>query len=288
MTKIKKQLYKSKLYKIRLVKRESDLFGEPVISDQWDTLCRVIDEDYRLKRKFKFVHPHDKGKEYIRHYALPVYKGFALANVGQFKNGCDYAVVAINIKSLNYEPYVVLADYPPSFTSPDILAEMIERAFNWVLADSDLKVVLEPWDCSDGKTAVMWKRDCVDTYMSIRKRGSENMMIGFGHEKLVKVPKEPESFRDYLNVPEEKKDAVMELAHKVMDKLVSAKAVMRIVEAMIKTVLRERPPYQVFANEFGEGRGRSSTSYSENTNRNLYDNDSFIGGIMEKFIKCLD
>ena len=62
------------------------------------------------------------------------------------------------------------------------------------------------------------------------------MMIGFGHEKLVKVSKEPESFRDYLNVPEEKKDAVMELAHKVMDKLVSAKAVMRIVEAMISTV----------------------------------------------------
>ena len=57
------------------------------------------------------------------------------------------AQVRITLRSHYYKvPYIVLEHYTPAFRNPEILREMITRAFNWVLEKYGLEVMLEPWD----------------------------------------------------------------------------------------------------------------------------------------------
>ena len=126
---MKKEKYITKMYKIRLAKDETDLFGVPVVSEQWDALCKAVLDDFHHE-KFQFTHPQDNETKYNRHYVLPCCYGFAVINVGLFRNSNDYGTVAINIMSENYEPYVVLADYTPAFANHEVLADIVSTKTN--------------------------------------------------------------------------------------------------------------------------------------------------------------
>ena len=74
---------KTKFYKMRLVNRQRTLFNDYSYSDQWHLLAKAMDDDVRKHRTLKFVHPKDKGKEYIRHYYSKPVNGHTLLALGQ-------------------------------------------------------------------------------------------------------------------------------------------------------------------------------------------------------------
>jgi len=259
---MKKEKYITKMYKIRLAKNETDLFGVPVVSEQWDTLCKAILDDFNHER-LQFTHPQDNKTKYIRHYVLPCCYGFAVINVGLFRNSSDYGSVAINIMSENYEPYVVLADYTPAFANHEVLADIVSRALNWVMKDKGVSVIMEPWEVNAGEKKVMWKRDCVDTYMVRRKLQTDNIMMVFGHEQLKKSRQKRKSmsFRNYIKSGMEGK--VLTWLHSEIDNLDQPIDMMRPMRALYeqkKLFFRQKPPIDAFVAEFHkEGMIRKSS-----------------------------
>ena len=132
---------KSKLYKMRLVNTQPTIFGDYSNSDQWELVVKAMKDDLYKRKTFKFRHPNDSEKEYERHYIGCPANGIALLMVGQFKKDMDFAFVRIVLKSVFYgEPYLVIEKYAQSFRNPDILARMVESAFNWVLKGKGVKL----------------------------------------------------------------------------------------------------------------------------------------------------
>ena len=138
---------KTKFYKMRLVNRQRTLFNDYSYSDQWHLLAKAMDDDVRKHRTLKFVHPKDKGKEYIRHYYSKPVNGHTLLALGQYKNEMDFTYVWVVLRPTYFkEPYLVLGNNSRSVRNPDLLADMVASAFNWVLKDSGVELVMEPWD----------------------------------------------------------------------------------------------------------------------------------------------
>ena len=278
---MKKEKYISKMYKIRLAKNETDLFGEPVFSEQWDTLCNAILDDFNREKEFQFTHPQDRERKYGRHYVLPCCHGFALINVGMFRNDYDYGTVAINIMSENYEPYVVFADYTPAFPNHEVLADVVTRALNWVMKDKGVSVILEPWDIKKGEKKVMWKYDCVDTYMVRHKLAPENIMKVFGHELLKKshAKRKSLSFRDYIKSGME--DEVLDWLHSEIDDLDQPIDMMRPMRALYeqkKRFLRKKPTVDAFVEEFHKEGLIKKSSYNKYMDTRIdvyYEDDAF-------------
>ena len=262
---MKKEKYITKMYKIRLAKDETDLFGVPVVSEQWDTLCKAVLDDFHHE-KFQFTHPQDNETKYNRHYVLPCCYGFAVINVGLFRNSNDYGTVAINIMSENYEPYVVLADYTPAFANHEVLADIVSRALNWVMRDKGVSVILELWEVKVGEKKVMWKRDCVDTYMVRRKFQADNIMTVFGHEQLKKshTKRKPISFRSYIKSGME--DKVLSWLHSEIGDLDQPIDMMRPMRALYeqkKLFFRQKPPIDAFVAEFHKAGMIKKSSYNK-------------------------
>ena len=169
----------SKLYKIRLVNKQPTLFGEYSYSEQYQLLAKAMKDDLYKEKELKFRHPNDSEKEYVRHYISSPVNGNAFLAVGQFKNDKDFAFVRILLKSAFYgEPYLVLEKYAQSFRNPDILAKMVERAFNWVLRGKGVEIKLEPWEPDE---QVMWLLDYEESYLvEMEKAGKEELvMVGY-------------------------------------------------------------------------------------------------------------
>ena len=136
-----------RFYKMRLVNRQRTLFNEYSYSDQWQLLAKAMDDDVRKHRTLKFVHPKDKRKEYIRHYYSKPVNGHTLLALGQYKNEMDFTYVWIVLHPIYFkEPYLVLGKNSRGVRNPDLLADMVASAFNWVLKDSGVELVMEPWD----------------------------------------------------------------------------------------------------------------------------------------------
>ena len=170
---------KSKLYKMRLVNTQPTIFGDYSNSDQWELFVKAMKDDLYKRKTFKFRHPNDSEKEYERHYIGCPANGIALLMVGQFKKDMDFAFVRIVLKSVFYgEPYLVIEKYAQSFRNPDILARMVESAFNWVLKGQGVVMKLEPWEPEE---QVMWLLDYEESYMTeIQKMKREDLvMIGY-------------------------------------------------------------------------------------------------------------
>lgn len=183
--------YKSKLYKIRLVKTECDIFGNPIPSDKWGVLVNAMNEDLHKEKEFKFQHPKTK-KPYYRHYKDSPANGVARLVVGQFRDQLDFAYVRIILDSFLYkEPYLVISRYDFVVRNPDYLAEMVSKAFNWALKGLGLMVTLEPWD-SKGET-ITW---CLDYELSyenqLRKIKGANL-IQAGYEDSLEENKKKEA-----------------------------------------------------------------------------------------------
>ena len=189
--------FRSKLFKMRLVETQPTLFGDYSPSDQWDLLLNAMENDVNKEQEFKFRHPQHKDKVFVRHYIGSPEYGFALLTLGQFRNPLDFVFVRIVPKSLNYgEPYLVFVKLAQSFRNPHILAEMVESAFNWVLKDTGVRLVLEPWETDE---KIMWYKDYSESFMAevIRCKGEGLTMVGYEdaleyrREKEAKMAKRP-------------------------------------------------------------------------------------------------
>ena len=126
-------------------------------SDQRELFVQAMKDDLYKQNEFRFRHPKDSEKEYVRHYISSPVNGNAFLVVGQFKNDRDFAFVRIVLQSILYgEPYIVLEKYSQSFRNPDTLAKMVESAFNWVQKGKGVEIRLEPWEPDE---QVMWLLD---------------------------------------------------------------------------------------------------------------------------------
>ena len=188
------------------------------------------------------------------------------------------------------EPYIVLEDYKCISPNPDVIAEMVARAVNWVLKDFGVEIVLKRWD-----ELVLYPIDFWVSYnKELRKSGGRNL-IPMGYEGALKVHEEKEAkkkkckdagskkktddIRFYIQHPN--KDAIIEFIRKA---LVGAKIPKDIARPI--RVLRDhqvflsndddRLPYRAFIKEFPEVKGLiKEGTYNDylNPNRTSYDGD---------------
>ena len=247
---MKKLMCNSKLYKLRLLNNMPLIFGGPTYSEEWSAPCNTIIEDYQQKMVFEFIHPKDNCKQYTRHYERPAYHGFAVLKVGLFRNAGDYARVIINIASANYEPYVVLEDYMPAFSSAEMLVEIVTRAFNWALKSNMLSVVMEPWEPNENES-VNWIRDCYETFWICRKECENDELMNFGFEQLKKSggKRKTGDFISYIKPGNE--NGVMSWLHKEIDDTKDIAVFMRPMRAINRLGLfDDRPPMNCFCDEF--------------------------------------
>lgn len=282
-------LNNSGLFKISLVKSERDIFGDPISSDEWDKIENLLYEDVKGK-VFIFVHPKRTGIVYERRYKICPVSGIAWLEVGKQGDFTNNATVRVISKSYMYKvPYLVIEDYYPTVKNVDLMAEIVQRAFNTALKEYGLEVILEPWV---SEKPIWWLLDFEISYKKELKKHPEIAKNCKGHQEAVEYAakikeleeKEPvttkrisrkddRSYRDCIKV--EDKDAVLKIAHDYSDGIKKACVVMIVQKAMVDAGVLKRPSYHAFAEEFGSGEGRSAASYSELNNRksHKYDND---------------
>ena len=267
---------KSKLYKMRLVHTHPTIFGDYSDSDQWELLVKAMKEDLFKQKEFKFRHPKDSEKEYERHYIGCPANGIALLMVGQFKKEMDFAFVRIVLKSVFYgEPYIVLEKYAQSFRNPDILAKMVESAFNWVLKGQGVIVKLEPWEPNK---QVMWLLDYEESYMTeMQKMKKEDLiMIGYEdalerHQKLEakkkkRQIKKAKSIKDYILFKD--KALVMKLLRHHVSKFRLSKKVAMPFRLFMERKITKRIPFKLVLTEMPELKGKiSKTRYNHWTDK---------------------
>ena len=297
-------LNNSGLFKISLVKSERDIFGDPISSDEWDKIENLLYED--VKRKvFNFVHRKRSGIVYERKYKICPVSGIARLEVGKQGDFTNNATVRVISKSYMYKvPYLVIEDYYPTVKNVDLMAEIVQRAFNTALKEYGLEVILEPWV---SEKPIWWLLDFEISYKKELKKHPEIAKNCKGHQEAVEYAakikeleeKEPvttkrisrkddRSYRDCIKV--EDKDAVLKIAHDYSDGIKKACVVMIVQKAMVDAGVLKRPSYHAFAEEFGSGEGRSAASYSELNSRksHKYDNDPLylkLLGIFSEFKK---
>ena len=242
---------KSKLYKMRLIHTHRTIFGDYSYSDQWELFVKAMKDDLNKQKEFKLM-------------------------VGQFKKDMDFAFVRIVLKSVFYgEPYLVIEKYAQSFRNPDILARMVESAFNWVLKGQGVVMKLEPWEPEE---QVMWLLDYEESYMTeIQKMKREDLvMIGYEdalerHRKLEAKKqkrhiKKGKSIKDYILI--KNKPKVMNLLRKEIKKALSPKQVAMPIRLLIDRMIMKRAPFKLMLTEIPELEGKiSDTRYNHWTDK---------------------
>ena len=199
--------YKSKLYKIRLIIKELNLFNFQKTSNNWDKLAKAMEEDVHKEEEFVFVHPTSNSTEYSRRYIQCPINGNTVLFVGKMKEPGDFAIVRITLHSQYYKvPYLVIEDYKKSFSKPEIPAEMVRSAFNWKLSKLGLEVVLDPWE-SDGEP-IYWMMDSWVSYMHELRLHPEVGAMCMGFEEALHVFKEKKAVEKAKKEMKEKKRVV--------------------------------------------------------------------------------
>ena len=252
---------KTKFYKMRLVNRQRTLFNDYSYSDQWHLLAKAMDDDVRKHRTLKFVHPKDKGKEYIRHYYSKPVNGHTLLALGQYKNEMDFTYVWVVLRPTYFkEPYLVLGNNSRSVRNPDLLADMVASAFNWVLKDSGVELVMEPWDPKEERD--LWYKDFSDSYANEANHVECSDLENFGYEDALelvmqtKLPKaknakKNDNIRVYFRVDDFEK--LLQFLHRAVEGQKVAKDIARPFRLEVEGLLTERR-YNDWTNKF-------STSY---------------------------
>jgi len=259
---MKKTTCNVKLYKMRLVSNLPLIFEGPIYSDEWKAPCNAIQDDYNQKVVFEFIHPKDNGKKYERHYDRPAYNGYAELKVGRFSTVGDYARVIINIASENYDPYVVLEDYKPAFSRAKILADIVARAFNWVLRGKMLGVELEPWEPAEGEK-IDWMKDCRETFVTAEKASENAAMQNFGFEQLRKLrpKKQTTGMKSYIK--EGYEDKVDKWIRKEIKGMTEPIDMMRPMRAFMEfEMFKKKPPFMVFTTHYHKEGMISLPSYN--------------------------
>lgn len=175
-------IFPSKLYKIRLVNTERDIFRNPISSKDWDKVVTLLYEDVK-QEVFHFVHPKNKGIVYQRNYADCPVSGNAILTIGRLRDTTDYAIVSIITKSYMYhEPYLALEEISPAFPNPKILLEIVKRGFNSALKKYGLEVSLELWE---GEETCYWRDDRWASYILELKKHPEIAKKNIGFQQAI-------------------------------------------------------------------------------------------------------
>ena len=279
---------KSKLYKMRLFNTHPTLFGDYSNSNQWDLPVKAMKDDFLKRETLVFMHPNDSGKAYVRHYIGSPVNGNAFLMVGQFKKDMDFAFIRIVMKSKIYvEPYIVLEKYSQSFRNPDILAKMVESAFNWVLKGQGVKLVLEPWEPDE---QVMWLLDYEESFMNEMAHIAPNDLIMVGYEDALedymmklarknedrkpKISKKSDDILVYIMT--DHKEAILKFLHQAVKGQMTPKEITRPFRFLYDHKITDRIPFKAVIKEFPELAGLlDERRYNNWTNPNStsYDYD---------------
>ena len=256
---------KTKFYKMRLVNRQRTLFNDYSYSDQWHLLAKAMDDDVRKHRTLKFVHPKDKGKEYIRHYYSKPVNGHTLLALGQYKNEMDFTYVWVVLRPTYFkEPYLVLGNNSRSVRNPDLLADMVASAFNWVLKDSGVELVMEPWDPKEERD--LWYKDFSDSYELPKAKNA----------------KKNDNIRVYFRVDDFEK--LLQFLHRAVEGQKVAKDIARPFRLLYDLNLTDHIPYKAVMKEFPEVEGLlTERRYNDWTNKfsTSYDGDPIYEKLKE-------
>lgn len=199
--------YKSKLYKLKLIRKERDLFNNPVSSNDWDKLAQAMEEDVNQREEFVFVHPTNTSTVYKRRYIHCPINGNTLLFVGKMIKESDFAIVRITLHSIIYHvPYLVIEDYQHAFRKPEIPAEMVKSAFNWSLRNDGLEVILEPWETNGEPIYFGW--DNWVSYIHELRLHPEIGAMCMGFEEALHVFKEKKAVEKAMKEKKEKKRVV--------------------------------------------------------------------------------
>ena len=199
--------YKSKLYKLKLIRKERDLFNNPVSSNDWDKLAQAMDEDVHQREEFVFVHPTSNSTVYKRRYIHCPINGNTLLFVGKMIKESDFAIVRITLHSIIYHvPYLVIEDYQHAFRKPEIPAEMVKSALNWSLKNDGLEVILEPWETNGEPIYFGW--DNWVSYIHELRLHPEIGAICMGFEEALQVFKQKKAVEKAKKEMKEKKRVV--------------------------------------------------------------------------------
>lgn len=257
-------LNESKLYTMRLVGSDPTIFGDYVDSNHLELFADAMDNDLHKVNPLVFRHP--KLIELLgRKYLLCPANGNTLMAVGKFKDQMDFAYVFLLLNSKKYKrPYMVLERYSKIHRNPDVLADMVASAFNWVLKDKGVKVVFEPWDTKGHP--IYYLKDGWDSWnlelfltggRNLIRKGYEDALEMAKKEVEEEAPKAPTNYksinvRDHIVKDKEVKAKIVELLHLLIDGLTTAKDIARPVRWLCDhDVLHDgRLPYNAFINEF--------------------------------------
>ena len=199
--------YKSKLYKLKLIRKERDLFNNPVSSNDWDKLAQAMEEDVHQREEFVFVHPTNTSTVYKRRYIHCPINGNTLLFVGKMIKESDFAIVRITLHSIIYHvPYLVIEDYQHAFRKPEIPAVMVKSAFNWSLRNDGLEVILEPWETNGEPIYFGW--DNWVSYIHELRLHPEIGAMCMGFEEALHVFKEKKAVEKAMKEKKEKKRVV--------------------------------------------------------------------------------
>ena len=199
--------YKSKLYKLKLIRKERDLFNNPVSSNDWDKLAKAMEEDVHQREEFVFVHPTNTSTVYKRRYIHCPINGNTLLFVGKMIKESDFAIVRITLHSIIYHvPYLVIEDYQHAFRKPEIPAEMVKSALNWSLRNDGLEVILEPWETNGEPIYFGW--DNWVSYIHELRLHPEIGAMCMGFEEALHVFKEKKAVEKAKKEMKDKKRVV--------------------------------------------------------------------------------
>ena len=298
------QSNKSIVYKIRLIRKERDLFNDPVTSNNWDKVKKALEEDFEKDNNLIFAHPKNSTIIYERHYMRIPINGNAVLTVGRFDGDNDYATVRITIESIEgFEPYVVFEDYSHAFSKPDTLADMVKQAFNWVLEAYNLEVMLKP--CEGVEDISKWLDDNWRSFKKEIRKCPEKSMARHGFEEAYPLIKQKK--RKAKNKPKKvniKSDNIMDyivkgdkvqivrLLHELIDGLTLAKDIVEPIRFLCdRKVFKDkkvfRLPYKAFIKEFPLHAKKISKSHYNgliDPNKHPYDEDE-NGEKYEKIFK---
>ena len=274
-------LSKAKLYKIRLVSNVPNLFGDSEYSDEWNLLEKALEDDLHQVNPFVFKHPNNKQKSYYRcHFACPA-NGNSLLVLGQFRDPMDFAYVFVVLHSRFYKyPYIVIERYPMITSNPDKLAEMVEKALNWVLKGTDVNVTLEAtdMDLSDDLYLIdSWRSWNIQLY----KNGGRNLIRG-GYENSLLRYKESEAekntckskkktlksdrIEDYISKKVLQPDRLLAWLDSELEGKKTPRDIMRPIRLLIDKKWLNRPTYESIDKRYHIKELISLSSFNHYTN----------------------
>ena len=278
------------LYKIILVQQELSIFSDYDYSAQWELIEKTLVMDMKKEKLFSFVHPKNGKKVYMRKYAKCPANGNSELVVGTMVKPLAFARALIVLHSHMYKlPYIVLERYRHISNNPDVMAKMIERAFNWALRDTSVRVVLERWDTKG--EYINYHRDFRLSWDVELDKSEGEYLIQMVYEDALEVHKRKEAkkkntnkkksddIRYYIQHPN--KDAIIEFIRKALEGMKVPKDIARPVRLLVdhKIFLKKegyRLPYRAFIKEFPEVKDLITIkAYNDwnNPNRRNYNND---------------